>query len=127
MYAYNTRSEVIESPFDTLDIESRSRTYAVKAHRPLRRSLGRTQDLFVSAESRSSESFLLGITFSFDAAADNGEIDLAVLRLGHEWTRSSPRQVLAARSTLSLGLDAFGATAHGPDVPRPAARSRSCR
>ena len=117
LYAYDTRSTVVESPFDSLDIESRSRTYALRLHQSLRRSLGRSQDFFIAAERRSSESFLLGSPFSFDAAADDGRVDLAVLRLGHEWTRSSPKQVLAARSTLSLGLDALGATAHSGPVP----------
>jgi hemolysin activation/secretion protein len=117
LYGYNTRSSVVESPFDALDIESRSRTYALRLHQSLQRSLGRSQELFVSAEHRSSESFLLGVPFSFDAAADDGEIALAVLRVGHEWTRSSPVQVLAARTTLSCGLDAFDATAHS--APRP--------
>jgi hemolysin activation/secretion protein len=115
--ADSTRSKVVEQPFDTLDIESRSRTYALTLYHSLHHSLGRSQDLFVSAEHRTSESFLLGAPFSFDAAADNGQIDLAVLRLGHEWTRSSPKQVLAGRTTVSWGLDAFGATAHSP--PRP--------
>jgi hemolysin activation/secretion protein len=117
LHGYTTRSTVVESPFDTLDIESRSRTYALTLHQSLQRSLGRSQDLSVSAERRSSESSLLGTPFSFDAAADNGEIELAVLRVTHELTRSSPKQVLAVRSTLSWGLDAFGATAHSASVP----------
>jgi len=110
--AYREHSEIVESPFDVLDIESHLDTDSVTVRKPLRRTPGRAFDLFVSAEHRHSESFLFGFPFSFDAGAEDGEIDLAVLRVGQEWTRSNPRQVLAARSTFSFGLNAFGATAH---------------
>jgi hemolysin activation/secretion protein len=114
--AYREDSEIVESPFDTLDIESHLATDSVTLHQPLRRAPGRSLDLFVAAEHRHSESFLLGAPFSFDAGAENGQIDLTVLRIGQEWTRSNPKQVLAARSTFSFGLNAFGATAHEQDL-----------
>jgi hemolysin activation/secretion protein len=114
---YRTRSTVVESPFDALDLDSRSSTTGLTLHQPLRRSPGRSLNLFFTAEHRRGESSVLGLPFSFDPVADDGELSLAVLRVGQEWTRSTPKQVVAVRSTLSGGLDQFGATAH-PE-PRP--------
>jgi len=40
-----------------------------------------------------------------------------VLRFAQFWTRRSPTQVFAARSTFSLGLDTLGATRNGGKLP----------
>jgi hemolysin activation/secretion protein len=40
----------------------------------------------------------------------NGELDLAIIRLGIDWTRRTRREVFSLRSTLSAGIDALGAT-----------------
>lgn len=115
--AQRAHSEVVESPFDTLDIESRSSTVGWTLRRSLHRTPRRSLDLFVTAEHRWSDSSLLGLPFSFDPGAEDGEIRLSVLRVGQEWMRASPRQVWAARSTVSAGLDVLDATMHDADLP----------
>jgi hemolysin activation/secretion protein len=60
---------------------------------------------------------LLGIPYSFSPGEDAGETDLTVTRLIQEWLDRRQDRVIAARSTLSIGLDAWDATIHdsGPD------------
>lgn len=58
---------------------------------------------------------MLGRPFDLTPGSVNGEVDLSVLRLTQEWIDRGFNQVLAVRSTISLGLDAFGTTDDGSD------------
>jgi hemolysin activation/secretion protein len=109
----SSASDVVEDPFEDLEIEGRAATYAVTLRQPIHRSLGETLnrvELSLGAEYRRSKSFLFGRAFSFSDGVEDGEAEVAVVRFGQDWTRASRAQVLAARSTLSFGVDAFGAT-----------------
>ena len=120
----SSASDVVEDPFDDFDIEGRAATYAVALRHPVQRSLGEQLnrvELSLGAEYRRSKSFLAGDAFSFSEGVDDGEASVAVLRFGQDWSRASRAQVLAARSTLSVGLDAFGAT-RGDDRRTPDGR-----
>lgn len=120
----SSASDVVEDPFDDFEIEGRAATYAVTLRHPIQRSLGEQLnrvELSLGAEYRRSKSFLGGGAFSFSDGVDGGEAEVAVLRFGQDWTRASRAQVLAARSTLSLGIDAFGAT-RGRDRSTPDGR-----
>lgn len=117
----DTSSWVIEEPFTILDITSRARYYEVTYRQPLRL--------------RPTEEFALGLTFSRQesqtalglldlgpfpispGADDDGRTRISALRFTQEWTQRDGRQVLAARSQFSLGVDWFGATRNpvGPD------------
>ncbi|GAB4462746.1 MAG: ShlB/FhaC/HecB family hemolysin secretion/activation protein [Elainellaceae cyanobacterium] len=111
--AGTTRSEVIEEPFDQLNIASQS-PYAEVA---LRQPVGRSPN----------EEFVLGLTLSHQrsrttfeipdeqgfpspGADDQGRTRVTALRFVQEWTQRNSRQVLAARSQFSLGLDWLDAT-----------------
>lgn len=114
-----TDSNVIESPFNALDINATSRYYELSLRQPLLQS--------------PTEEFALGLTFSRqesqtelglrDANGDRigpfrlspgadgqGRTRVSALRFFQEWTKRSSQQVLAARSQLSLGLDWLDAT-----------------
>jgi hemolysin activation/secretion protein len=111
-------SEIVEHPFDDLDIESKSQSFGVTLSHPLLR--GDRDDVWVglTGEVRESVTYLLGDRFSFAPGPEDGEANVSVLRAFQEWTRRERDQVLAARSTVSFGIDAFGATTHSPeDVP----------
>jgi len=111
-------SEIVEDPFDALDIESRVQTYGATLRQPVHRTLRSTLALFVTGEWRRSESFLLGEGFPFaPGVSDEGVIEVAVLRSGLAWTWRSRRQVVAARSTVSTGLDVLGATDNEGNLP----------
>jgi hemolysin activation/secretion protein len=105
-----SRSEVVERPFDDLDIEAESITYGVSLRHPLYRKLGTEFWVAMIGELRRSETFLLGEPFSFSSGMEEGESKVTVLRLSQEWTSQSQTQVVAARSTLSFGLDLFDAS-----------------
>jgi len=108
---YDTnRSEVVQSPFDELEIESESTSYGIGLHQPVLRTLNTTLTLGVDAELRRSETLLLGHPFSFAPGVQDGVSKVTVLRFFQEWIYRDPVQVLALRSQLSWGLDAFGAT-----------------
>lgn len=117
LFAQYGTSRVVEEPFSDLDIESRSFTAGIGLSVPLQRSLRSDLRMFSRLEWRRTRTYLLGSAFSFVAGPEDGVSTVTVLRLGPEWTYRDRHQVLAARSTLSLGLDLFDATVHGGSIP----------
>jgi len=117
VYFEYTESEVIEDPFDDLDIESDAKTWGFSVTHPLRKTLNGHLIGDVSLEKRSSNTTLLGVPFSFVEGADNGRTDVAPLRLSIDWLKRDMNSVFAARSIVTVGLDALGATKNsdGPD------------
>ena len=123
-YARTAESEIVEDDFEHLDIENDTQTYGLSLGQPVYRTLQTKIGVFVTGEWRRSKSFLLGDAHSFagESDAENGSQDseegiskVAVLRAGFDWVSRSQRQVLAARSTFSLGLDVLDATTEGGD------------
>ena len=111
------RSDVVEEPFDDIDIESESDTYAVTLRHPFYRTPTREFSLGLTLARRSSETLLLGRPFSFSPGVRDGKSDVTVIRFSQEWIDRDQNQVIAARSVFSFGIDAFGATNNpsGPD------------
>lgn len=114
-----TKSEVIEKPFDELDIESKTRSYAVTLRQPLFTTLSTTLTAFLTGEWRRSQNFLLGEGFAFVPGPDpDGVAKLALLRVGQDASWRDRSQVVAVRSMFTIGLDVLGATQNaGSDVP----------
>jgi hemolysin activation/secretion protein len=112
-----SRSDVIEEPFDALDIESRSQTAALRLRQPLLRDLNTTLEASLSAEWRESRTFLLGEPFSFTEGPEDGISRATVVRLGLDYVYRDLVQVVAARSLASVGIDALGATVNGGSTP----------
>ncbi len=108
----HSESDVVESPFDDLDIASESTTYGVELRHPVYRTAGAEIWLGLSGELRRSETSLLGAGFSFpgSGADEDGDSRVSVLRLFQEWSSSSRNNAIAARSTFSFGLDVFDAS-----------------
>ena len=112
-----TSSEVVESPFDRLDIKGESYYWTAGFRQPIIRSP--TQELAVgfTLSSQTSQSEILGVNFPLSPGADeNGRTRVTALRISQDWTRRSSRDVFAARSQFSLGLNALGAN-DNPDPP----------
>lgn len=110
-------SEVVEKPFDSLDIKSSMETYGLTLQRPVYRTLRSAVDVFVTGEVRRSQSFLLGSGFQFTAdMTENGVARASVVRFGQNWTKREIRQAMWLRNTLSVGLGIFGATVHEGNV-----------
>jgi hemolysin activation/secretion protein len=104
-------ADVVEDPFDELDIESTFQSYQVGLVQPVYRSPSQQLALGVIGDWRRAETDLLGTSFSFPGSgADDGETTASVLRFFGDWLRRDPQQVLAARLQVSWGVDALGAT-----------------
>lgn len=117
LFARLNQSNVIDGEFKDLDIESHSQTLGVTFKHFLTRTRRQSFDLFASLERCKSESLLLGDGFSFSPGPENGVSRLTVLRSGHNFQFRSPTRVVAARTSLNIGVNAFNATVHNDDQP----------
>jgi hemolysin activation/secretion protein len=109
---------VVEEPFDALDIESDSRVYTVSLWQPVYRTPGTLVALELTGERSSDDTSVLGVPFSLEPGAVDGESVVTVLRFAQEFVQRSRMQVIAARSRFSLGLDALDSTIHDDeDLP----------
>jgi hemolysin activation/secretion protein len=121
-FSYNyTNSRVIEEPFDELDIQGTSQDFSITLRQPIVQTPNEEFALGVTASRRESDvGFLEALTgqrFPFPSpGARDGETRLSILRFFQDWTQRNSRQVLAARSQFSFGIDAFDATIN-PNAP----------
>lgn len=110
----STRSRVIEEPFDILEIQARSRYYELTLRQPI--------------VQRPTNEFAIGLTFSRQesqtelgldnigpfplspGADEQGRTQISALRFFQEYVQRSDRQVFAARSQFSLGLNFLNST-----------------
>jgi hemolysin activation/secretion protein len=114
-------SDVIEKPFDVLQIESKSRYYELSLRQPLQQSTTSELAMGLTFSRRESETQLgfenIGPFPLSPGADDRGRTRVSALRFFQEVTKRSDKQVLAFRSQFSLGLNAFDATQNAGDVP----------
>jgi len=106
----HTHYEVVEKPFDDLDIESDTDYYTIGLEHPFYRSLNHTFSMGLFGEHIRNKTYLLGEPYSFSPGAENGKYQQTALRFIQEYTYRSQRQAIAARSRFTLGIDALGAT-----------------
>jgi hemolysin activation/secretion protein len=113
----NTKATVVEAPFDVLDIKSRLETYGAQISHPVYRTPNQQLVLSGVLERRQTKSSLLGVPFSFSPGVNDGKATVSALRLVGDYVDRGRTQVIAARSTVSIGLHAFGSTINdeGPD------------
>src|SRR5262249_14480031 len=100
-----------------LDITSKSEIFGITVRQPIYRTLRQQVALELTGERESEETFLLGEPFSFSPGVHNGRSVVTALRLVVESVTRSEAQVVAARSRLSHGIDAVGATINSGPVP----------
>lgn len=113
-----TGSDVVEPPFDRLEIVGKSSRYELTYRQPVLQTASREFALGITASLQESRTTLLGESEPLSPGADEeGRTRVSAVRFFQEWTQRSPRSVLAARSQFSLGLGTFGATVNseGPD------------
>ncbi len=112
-----TKAEVVESPFNVLDIKSRLESIGAQVSHPVIRTPNKQLVLAGVVERRETKTTLLGVPFSFSPGVNDGKATVSALRLVGDYVDRGRTQVIAARSTVSIGLDAFGSTinANAPD------------
>ncbi len=106
-----TGTEVVEPPFDRLDITGDSYYLDLGFTQPIIQTPTQELALGLTASRQQSKTEVLGENFPLSAGAnDRGETRISALRLVQEYTQRSQQEVFAARSQFSLGLDIFNAT-----------------
>ncbi|MEE9345346.1 MAG: ShlB/FhaC/HecB family hemolysin secretion/activation protein [Methylococcales bacterium] len=115
LYYQNSDSDVVEKPINDISIESRSETYGIALSHPFYRTPNQTFSATLAFEYRRSKTFLDNQPFSFSLGVPEegnakGVSKISVLRFTQEWLDRSQTQVIAARSTLNWGINAFDAT-----------------
>lgn len=92
-------SNVIEPPFDRVDITGNSRYYELTFRQPVYQLPTNEIALGVTASRQESETTLLGEKFPLSVGADEeGRTHISALRFFQEYTQRNPRSVFAARS-----------------------------
>jgi len=122
LYYRLTDNEIVESPFDELDITIDSRDYDVTFRQPIirRATTQGNKELALSLgfARRESDSELLGRNFPLTLGAnDEGETRLSIIRFTQDWTNQGLKSVFAARSQFNLGVEAFNATSNPDSIP----------
>ncbi|HBS69667.1 MAG TPA: peptide transporter, partial [Cyanobacteria bacterium UBA11153] len=104
-------SNVVEPPFDRIDIDADSQYYELTWRQPLRQTLNREFTIGVTASHQSSNTTIFNIPFRLSPGADeDGGISVTALRFFTEWINRSNKEVFSARSQFTLGLGILGAT-----------------
>jgi len=109
-YYSKADSEILEKPFDTLDIKSEVVSAGIVTSYRFIRRLDRRFKLSLGFENKRSESTLLGFPFSFSAGEVDGKAEASAVYLAGEWMQRWERSVFAARVTYNHGVGAFGAS-----------------
>ena len=120
-YRYVT-SEIVESPFDDLDIKSRTDEFKMVFRQPiiLTATANSTQEFALGLEfsRQTNETDLLGEPFPLSpGATDDGRTRINAVRFFQDWTRRTRRDVFAARSQFNFGLDIFDSTTSSNNEP----------
>ena len=108
---------IIEEPFADLDIKSDSEIFTLSLRQPIYRKPGTLIALELIGERLSHETFLLGLPFTLEPGAVNGESVVTAVRTAQELVYRTSNQVIAARSRFSVGVDALGSTIHEDGQP----------
>jgi hemolysin activation/secretion protein len=118
-YGSRADSDIVEEPFDQIDIESETYTYGFSVAHPFHRSLTGMFSGFIGLEIRHNENTLLGEPFSFTYGERDGETDVSVVYGGIEFAKRAETSVTAVRLGVRRGLHKWGATANGNGFGRP--------
>jgi hemolysin activation/secretion protein len=106
-----SNSRVIEQPFNTLDIQSKSSYYEASIQHPIIQTPTQELEVGLVLSHRQSRATLLdNIPFPSAGADLNGQTQLSAIRLVQSYTQRNDREVFAARSQFSAGIGALGAT-----------------
>lgn len=109
---------IVESSIRDLDITSEQDSAELGVTGQLIHTLRRSLSLSLSSYYTDTETFLLGIPFSFSRGVEEGRSTVAGLRGAVDFTHRGASEVIAARSVLNVGLNAYGATVHeSTDLP----------
>jgi hemolysin activation/secretion protein len=104
-------ANVIEKPFDGLDIRSQSRDWEFTFRQPIIQSPVEELAVGLTFSHRFSQTRLQGRFFPLSPGANpqDGSTRLSVIRLFQDWNRQNGRQVISIHSQFNIGTSWFGA------------------
>lgn len=106
-----TSTNIIEPPFDRVDITGNSHYYELSLRQPVIQTPTQELALGITASRQESQTTILGEKFPLSPGADDeGRTRISAARFFQEWTQRNRREVFAARSQFSFGLGIFDAT-----------------
>jgi len=110
--AYYTEgdSDIIEAPFEQLEIVSRTRTWGLRLTQPVIRSLRHSLSVALNVENKQTKNFLLGAPFSFSPGEQLGGAEVTALRVSMDYLWRRERDAVAISAAATRGVDWFGAT-----------------
>jgi len=110
-------SGVIEEPLDAIDIDSDTSGTDISVLHPIRLESRNQYSVGAGLSVRRNRNLLAGEPFSFSIGEDDGVSRVTVLRAWQEYIRRKDSRVVAARTSLNIGLDAFDSTIHADGRP----------
>lgn len=118
----NINSDIIEDPFEVLNIESKTDTYELTYRQPIVRSASpqATKEVAIglTGSVQRSKTTLDNEPFALSAGAESdGQTNVTALRFFQDLTKRTPKDVLVGRSQFSLGVGAFDATINEGNNP----------
>lgn len=114
--ARTSTSEIIEEPFQVLDIETKSENYQLTFRQPIIRKGDQELALGISFSHQESNSSLLGLAFPLSPGADDrGRTKVSVISFFQEWLSRSSTSVFWARSQFNFGNGLLDATINSQD------------
>jgi hemolysin activation/secretion protein len=116
LYYRKSRFDIVEEPFDVVDIETKVSTIGGSFSRPFRWGLGNSLIAAIGFENRKADNKLLGIPFSFTPGEEDGKSEASVAYLSGEWVFRSAKQVFGVSATARVGVDVLDPTIHS-DAP----------
>lgn len=109
---------IVEPTLQPLDIKSRYVNYEFGITHPVINSLNRSFNVGAAFNYKKNRTSLLNEPFDFSEGSVDGITRDSVLRFTLDFTERFEKQVLSARSTTSVGINAFDATWHkNPYLP----------
>ena len=106
-----SHNEVIENPFEVLDISSDSSNYSLSLQHPLVQTPNNQFDLELSLSRQFSQTKLgfgdVGPFPLVTGADSEGRTVTSVLSFAQNWTQRNTKQVISLRSQFNLGLGSF--------------------
>lgn len=107
-----SNSQVIEAPFDVLNIQSESYYLELTGRQPIIRTPTQELALGLTLSTRRTKTTFLEdrLPFPSPGADAEGQTKASVIRFFQEYTTRSSQSVFAVRSQFNLGVEALGAT-----------------
>lgn len=104
-------TNVIEKPFNSLDISGNSYSADVSFRQPIIQTPREEFALGITASRQESSNKLLGFNFPLSPGSDNnGRTRISALRLFQDWTRRRSKDVVSVRSQFNAGFGVLDAT-----------------